>query len=137
AVGRFVHAIAIRDVAANAGFAGTDINHIVIGIGYRDRAYRRDRILIGEWGPGIAAIYRPPYSPGNPAKVVSVGIATYAGDSQHASAAIGTDQPPFHAFELTFVVLLRRRDNARRYEKNYQAGKHTNSLECHGRKTSW
>ena len=38
AVSRFVYAIAIRDVAANAGLSGTEIDHGGVGLGYCDCA---------------------------------------------------------------------------------------------------
>ena len=46
AVGGFVDAVAKRNVAADAGFAGADVNDVGIGIGNVDGADRGNRLLV-------------------------------------------------------------------------------------------
>src|SRR5207245_2254853 len=55
-VGGFINAVAERNVAADAGFAGADVNDIGIGIGNVNGADGRDGLLIEERIPTVAAV---------------------------------------------------------------------------------
>src|ERR1700720_181384 len=75
AVIRTIDAVAEGDVAANAGFAGADINYIGIGVGDRDAADGGSGLLIEEGIPRNAAVHGFPNAAGGSAKIVSVRLA--------------------------------------------------------------
>src|SRR5207244_3452455 len=61
-VHRLVHAVAIADVAANAGLARTHIDDVVIGRGNGDAADRSDRLTVEQRLPAHARVGGLPYS---------------------------------------------------------------------------
>src|ERR1039458_9402980 len=75
AIGRLVNSIAIRDIAAQAGLARTDIDHVWIRFRHGNRADRRDHALVGNRLPAYAAIGGAPHASGNAAEVVGEGTA--------------------------------------------------------------
>src|SRR5437899_1586925 len=97
AVVRTIDAIAERDVAANAGFAAADVNHIGIGIGDSDGTDGRGSLLLKKGIPGVASIRGLPDAACDSAKIESVRLARHTGDGQRASATEGADEAPFHA----------------------------------------
>ena len=106
-IDRFVDAVALRQIAADAGFAGAGIDHV--GIGRRDgkAADGRSFLLIEDGLPGGGAIGRFPNAAAGGAEVVSVGIAGDARRRQGAAAAKGADGAVLQAFfQLLFVFVL-------------------------------
>src|SRR6266700_2455203 len=92
-----INTIAEGNVAANAGFAGTDINYVGIGVRDGDAADGGSGLLIEEGIPGNAAIRGSPNAAGDGAKIVSIRLAGHARDSEGAATAAGADEAPFHA----------------------------------------
>src|SRR6185503_4069351 len=86
-IGTLVHAIALQDVVANAGFAGADIHNVGIGLGNRDRADRGELFLVGHGNPIDAAVGRLPHPAADTAEVIGIRLANGSGDGQNASAA--------------------------------------------------
>src|ERR1700691_3581852 len=102
---RFVDSIALRSVAAYAGFARTHVNRIGIGIGYRQAANGSGSLFIENGRPGHCAVGRLPDPAASRAEIVGRGIAWDSGRCQRRSAAERTDQAILHAFEQ-FVFRL-------------------------------
>ena len=98
-VERLVDSVAVTDVAADAGFAGADINGIAIGIGYGEAADRTTTLFIEHWDPALGAVGGLPDSAAGGAEIVGGGIAGDSGCGERASAAEGADQAVLHAFE--------------------------------------
>src|SRR5258708_19587796 len=74
-----IDAIAERDVAADAGFAAADINHIGIGFGDGDGADGRGGLLFEEGIPGVARVGGFPTPPTAPAKIENSGLPSHPG----------------------------------------------------------
>src|ERR1019366_10543052 len=55
-VGRFVHAVTVRDVAAKAGFAAARVQYVGIGVRHRDGADRRDALVVEHRRPTESAV---------------------------------------------------------------------------------
>src|SRR5438270_733652 len=83
--------------AADAGFARSHIDHIVVGIRDRDAADGRGALLVEDGLPHTPTIGRLPHTAGNRAKVIDIGLAGDASHCQHASAAEGADVAPAHS----------------------------------------
>src|SRR5260370_5174481 len=96
AIVRTVDAVTERDIAANAGFAITDINYIRIGIGDGNSADGRGGLLLEEWIPVVARIGGFPDAAGDSAKIESVGLARDSGYSNDASSTEWVEKAPLH-----------------------------------------
>src|ERR1700727_753875 len=94
AVGRLIDAVAVRNIAAQTGLSGANVDDIRIRLGNRDGADRRDHRLVGEGLPGHAAVGGAPHASGNTAEIVGEGIAWYTGYREHAASAIRADGTP-------------------------------------------
>src|SRR6266850_4117774 len=94
---RTIDAIAEGYISADAGFAGSCVNHVGIGIGDRDAADGRGGLLFEKGVPRDATVRGFPNTAGNGAKVIGIGLARDTGDGQDPAAAKGTDQAPLHA----------------------------------------
>ena len=101
----FVDSIAVRNVAAYAGFAGADVNSIVIGIGDGQAANRSASLFIEDRRPGLSAVGGLPHTAARHAEIVGRGIARDSGSGQRATATKGTDQAILHALERLFLRL--------------------------------
>ena len=55
-VHRLPDAVTLRDVAANAGFAGSDINHVRVGDGDGDAADAGSAVVVKNRRPGVGAV---------------------------------------------------------------------------------
>src|SRR5882672_7502530 len=75
AVVRTIDTIAERDVAANAGLARADVNHVGIGVGDRDATDGGSGLLIEERVPGNTAVCGFPNAAGDGAKIIRVRLA--------------------------------------------------------------
>src|SRR5581483_8141692 len=103
----FIHPVAEGDVAANAGFAGADVDDVGIGRRHGNAADGRDRLLIEERNPGDAGVGGFPDAAGDRAEIIRVGIAGNAGDREDATATEWSDETPFHFLERVLVESLR------------------------------
>ena len=106
AVHRLPHAVAVGNVAADAGLAGADVERVVVGVGDRDGADRGERLFIGERLPGRARVVGLPHAAGDASEIERAGLARHAGDRHNAAAAIRTDASPLHPAEERLVVGL-------------------------------
>src|SRR6267378_2743618 len=97
AVVRTIDASAEGDVAANAGFAGADINYIGTGVGDRDAADGGGGLLIEEGIPGNAAVRSLPNAAGGGAKIVSVRLAWNTSYGKGPATTEWADEAPFHS----------------------------------------
>ena len=98
-ISALVHAIALQDVVADAGFSSADIDHIWVRFSYRDRSYGRKLFLVRHGNPIQSAVGRLPYATTHSAKVVGIRLAHYARNREHASAPKRADQPPREPLE--------------------------------------
>src|SRR5260370_14020001 len=96
AIVRTVDTIAEGNIAANAGFARTDINYIGIGIGDGNSADGRGGMLLEERIQGVARIGGFPDAAGDSAKIESVGLARDSRYSNDASSTEWADEAPLH-----------------------------------------
>ena len=96
AVVRTIDAIAEGDVAANAGFAGPDVDYIGIGVGDRDAADGRGGLLVEEWIPGNTAVRGFPDAAGYGSKIVGVRLAQDSSHGKGPATAEWADEAPFH-----------------------------------------
>ena len=94
-VERLVDAIALRNIAADAGLARAYINGVAIGIGHGQAANGTASLFIEDRRPGHGAVGGLPDSAASRAEIVSRGIAGDAGSGQRASAAKGADEAIF------------------------------------------
>jgi hypothetical protein len=93
-VGRLVHAVAVRGVAADRLFAGADVDDVRIGLGDGDRADRAGpEILVGDDLPVRAAVARLPDAPARRAEVEGARIVAHARDRRDATAPERPDRP--------------------------------------------
>src|SRR5438445_13819149 len=95
----FIDSVTVRAVAANAGFAGADVDHVVIRVRDRDAADGRGALLVEDRLPHTSAVGRLPHTAGYRAEVIDIGLAGDAGHCQHASAAEGANGAPAHSAE--------------------------------------
>jgi len=107
-IDRFVNTGAVSGVPANGGFAGADVNSVVIGWRDREGADRRNVLLIKERRPIRAAVQRFPDSARNGAKVPGVRFPRHALNRQGASTAEWSDLSPLHSGEKSRIDLRRR-----------------------------
>ena len=104
----FVHAISVREIRAQAGFAHAHVDNVRIGFGDRDRTYRAGvEVAIRNRRPGEPRVHRLPYASASGTHVVNQGIIRQTGDGGRAAAAVGTDGTPAQRLEK-FPVSLRQ-----------------------------
>src|SRR6059036_1518092 len=106
AVVRTVNAVAEGNVAANASFAGADVNDIGIRFGDCDAADGGGGLLVEKRIPGNAAVRGFPNAAGNRAKIIGIRLARHTGHGKGAPAAKGPDEAPLHS-AVSFRVNLR------------------------------
>ncbi len=112
AVGRLVHAVAVREVASDVRLPHADVDHVRIRLGHGDRADRaRLEVLVGHDLPVGAAVGRLPDPAAGGAEVEDVGLVAYADDRDRAAAAVWTDRAEAQALELIrqgpgFILVL-------------------------------
>ena len=115
---RFVHAIAKRNVAANAGLARAHVNDVRIGGRDRNRSDRGNRLLVEKRRPGEPAVRRLPHAAGHRAEIIDIRLTRDARHSQHAPAAERPHQPPLHPLQRLVLERLgsgpRRTENAQK-----------------------
>src|SRR5919198_4746776 len=93
-IGGFVNSIPVGDVAADACFAGPDIDDVGIGVGHGDSPDRGNRFFIEEWCPAVAAVRGAPDPSGNSTEVKGRGVSGHTGHCQNTAAAVRPDGTP-------------------------------------------
>src|ERR1022692_2156249 len=109
AVGCFIDSVAVGDIAAQTGLAGSNINHTRIRFENGDRADGGDYALVGDRLPAYAAVGGAPDASRNAAEIIGVGTARNSSYGEHAAAAIWADVAPLHPLKLRLIVGLRDR----------------------------
>ena len=95
-IGRFVNAIADRDINADGGFACTGVDDVGIGRRYFQRAHgRRCEITVADIFPILPGVAGLPDAAADAAEVKGIGFARVPGDRDHASAPEGSDAAEF------------------------------------------
>ena len=88
AVSGFVNSVARRGVAPDAGLAHSGVDHVGIGLGYRDSAHRAgSELSVGDRDPGEAAVRGFPNPAAGAAEVVSLRLRGGTGHGKHAASA--------------------------------------------------
>ena len=104
AVGGPVDAVAVRDVAADAGLAHADVDHV--GVGRRD-GERADggglEEAVGDVLPVRAAVGGLPHAARAGAEVEGRGLGRMAGDGDHTAAAVRPDAAPLERTQQTWI----------------------------------
>src|SRR5581483_110106 len=99
-VGRAVHPVAVRHVAADAALAHPDVDHVRVALGDRDRADRRAlEEPVRDVLPVVAAVAGLPHATAGRAEIEGVAGARVAGHGSHAPAAERAGLPPFELVE--------------------------------------
>ena len=75
---RLPHAIAVRNISANAGFARPHIDNVRVRLRHRQAAYGRSTLFVKNRRPTGCAVGRLPHSSAGDAKIVSRRIARNA-----------------------------------------------------------
>src|SRR5262249_19053018 len=91
------------NVAANAGFAAANIDHVWIGFGDGDRAYGADLCFVRDILPSQSAVGGLPHTAGHGAEIIGVQLTDNSRDSQRASAAKWPDQAPVEPLECGII----------------------------------
>src|SRR5437016_606306 len=83
----------MRGVAADASLSHAGVDHVGVGIGYRDGADTAGfELPVGDWDPGIAAVRGLEDSAADAAEVVDIGLGRDAGDGYGTATAKGSDE---------------------------------------------
>ena len=94
-VGGPVHAVAVGHVAADAGLAGTGVDHVGVGLANGQRAHRRGvEIVVADGLPVGAAVGRLPDAAPDGAEVEDHWVAGVARGGHDTAAPRWTDAPP-------------------------------------------
>ena len=95
AVGRSPHPIAVCQVFPPIRLARAHVDHIGVGRGHRDRAYRRDvGRAVAHVAPRLAAVGRLPHTAIHGSEVEGQRVNRVARHRHHATAAERADEPP-------------------------------------------
>src|SRR6266404_3623101 len=107
-VHRLPDAVTMRDVSANARFAGSRIYDIGIGHGDSDTADRRGSVFVKNRRPGVRGVGRLPDAATGRTEVVDGRVAGNSGGSERAAATKGSDRTVLHSLEerVTFVLFV-------------------------------
>ena len=107
-IDRLVDAVAVREVAAEAGLAHADVDHARVRRRDRDGADRAGlHVAVGDRAPGDAAIVGLPDAAAGGAHVVDVRLTGNAGHRGDAAAAVRTDAAPAERLEQRRAIGMR------------------------------
>ena len=98
-VGRFVDAVAGRQIRPLQPFPAADVNDVRIRRGHRQRADRSRRLIVEDRVPGDAVVGRLPHAAVGGGDVEDVGLLRDAGRGLHAPAAERPDGAPAQFLE--------------------------------------
>src|SRR5689334_12124803 len=96
----------MRDIAADAGLAGPDVNDVRIRVGHGQTPNRANTFFVKERRPCHRAVRRLPNATAGGSEVVRGGIAGNARRGQRAPTAKRPDEPVLHALEHSIFVFL-------------------------------
>ncbi len=100
AIGRFVDAVTVRDIAADRGLPGADVDDIGIRLGDGNGSDRTGpEVLVGEDLPVGSPIRRPPDAAARAAKIERVRLMPHPRDRRRASPPIRADVPELQSLE--------------------------------------
>ena len=122
-VGRFVDAVAHRQIRPRQPLAAADVDDVRVGRRDGDRANRAGRLIVEDRRPRAAEVVGLPDAAVHGGHVEDVGLARHTGDGLGAAAAERADRPPPQlGGERRDVEALRRRvhphDEQRREREN-------------------
>ena len=106
---RFVYAVAVGNIAADASFARARINYVRVGFGNGDASNRGDRFIIENRKPRESAVRGLPNAASYSSKIKNAGISGNADGRERSSAAKRPDLPPLQALQMRFIHVLRPR----------------------------
>src|SRR5579875_847175 len=103
-VGRFIDAVAMRDVAANGCLAHANVDDVRVrgGDGYRANRGAFEK-AIGDVFPDQAAIDGFPDTAARRAEIKYLRVLRVSADGDDAATAERTDQPPFKRIEQVWI----------------------------------
>ena len=100
AVGRAIHAGAVREVFTGLAFARTDPDHVGIAGRHSNRANRREvGLAVGEIFPRLTRIRGLPHAAVHGAEIEDQGLGGIAGHGRRSTAAGGADVAPAQRLE--------------------------------------
>src|SRR4029453_4766646 len=100
AVVRAVDTVTVAHVAADACFAGADVEHARVGVRDREGAHGgRLEVAVGNVPPVGAGVGGLPHAAGAGTKVEGALLGWVAGDGHAAATAMRADTSPFQCFE--------------------------------------
>ena len=114
-VGRFVDAVADREIGAMQSFAAPDVNDVRIRNRNRQRADRAGRLIIENRLPGAPVIGRLENAAIDLREIENVRLRRHAANRAHPSAAVRPDVAPME--EVREILLRRRGDGGIGEEK--------------------
>ena len=101
---RAIHAVAVRYVAADAGFAGAGIDDVRVGVRDGDCANRgRVEVAVGDVDPVRAAVGRLEHTAGAGAEVERAGVGRVSGHGHASPAAVRPNVAPLERPEEAVV----------------------------------
>jgi len=107
-VHRFVHTIALHDVAAQFGFAHAQVDHVGVRFGDGHRAHRRAlKLPVGHRFPRRASVRGLPQTTAHRAEIVFVGTRCAAGGGDRPSSAQRANAAPLECAEYRRIVMFR------------------------------
>src|SRR5262249_30681550 len=118
AVDGLVHSVAVGEIGAEVGFAGSDVDDVRFRWRHGQRANRGDGLPVKDRLPGIAAVGGLANAAATRAEVVEIGLVREAAHGIAAPSAKRADHAPAHSAVQSRINLLRagRRGQQDRYE---------------------
>src|SRR6185437_241576 len=114
AVQRLVNAIALSEVAANAGFARAYVKDVGVGLGHGDAADGGGALMVEDGFPAQRAVGGFPDAASGGAEIVSARVAGHAHRGERTSATVGANHAITHALFFFFFLFLGLRFFSRR-----------------------
>src|SRR5580704_11512599 len=97
AVGRFVNAIAGRQVGSNVGLASSGKDRLRVRWCQCDCPDRADRLVVKDWPPDSSSVRSFPDAAIDRAEIKGCRVARHACDSNHATSTEWANESPFEA----------------------------------------
>jgi len=95
AVGRFVNAIAARQVGSNVGLASSGKDRLRVGWCKRDCPDRADWVIVKDWPPDRPSVRSFPDAAIDRTEIKGCRIAGHACDGNRATSTEWANEPPF------------------------------------------
>ncbi len=117
-IGRFIHSVAKSNLRTDVRLPRAYVNHVRVRGRHRDRANRRDLLLVEYRRPRSAGIARLPYPAAHAAEVEGGAVPRHAADRRHSAPAEWPDIAP-----LKLIVKVRRQARGMRRGAQQNSGK--------------